>query len=51
MSATASEWAEATTIGDLLLRQAAATPDADALVLPTERQTDAEPAAGSAARA
>ncbi len=36
------EWAEAVTIGDLLLRQAARTPDADALVFPADRMTYAE---------
>jgi fatty-acyl-CoA synthase len=36
------EWAESITIGDLLLRQAARTPDADALVLPAERRTYAQ---------
>ncbi|OJU79893.1 MAG: hypothetical protein BGO11_16570 [Solirubrobacterales bacterium 70-9] len=36
-------------MGDLLLRQAAATPDADALVLPAERRTYAELAAESEA--
>lgn len=39
------EWAEAVTIGDLLLRRAALQPDDDALVLPDERLTYGELAA------
>jgi fatty-acyl-CoA synthase len=35
-------WSEAVTIGDLLLRQAERTPDADALVFPHERLSYAE---------
>jgi len=35
-------WSEAITIGDLLLRQADRTPDADALVFPDERLTYAQ---------
>jgi acyl-CoA synthetase (AMP-forming)/AMP-acid ligase II len=49
MAPALGEWAEAVTIGDLLLRQAAATPEADALVLPTERRTYAQLAAESEA--
>ena len=39
------EWAEAATIGDLLLRTAAAAPERDALVFPDQRVTYAELAA------
>jgi fatty-acyl-CoA synthase len=38
-------WSEAVTIGDLLLRQAERTPDADALIFPDERVSYAELAA------
>jgi fatty-acyl-CoA synthase len=41
----AEGWSEAVTIGDLLLRQAERTPDADALVFPAERLSYAELAA------
>src|SRR3954451_11086047 len=35
-------WSEAATLGDLLLKAAARTPDADAIVFPSERLTFAE---------
>ena len=45
-------WAEAVTLGDLLLRTAASTPEADAVVFPEERLTYRELAerAGTLAR-
>jgi fatty-acyl-CoA synthase len=43
------EWAEAATIGDLLLRTAASAPERDALIFPDERLSYAE-LAGSARR-